>query len=77
MKDDEKQKTILIIFCKSSCKKCGYLDKNQKETIITCRQESETDEEREKALLTLAQRTCAYVTCGKRALTKLFAVSDS
>ena len=33
---DEKQKTILIIFCKSSCKKCGCLDENQKETIITC-----------------------------------------
>ena len=45
MKDDEKQKTVLIIFCKSSCKKCGYLDENQKETIITCRQVSETDEE--------------------------------
>lgn len=28
-------------------------------------QEPETDEEREKTLLTLAQRTCAYVTCRK------------
>lgn len=28
-------------------------------------QEPETDEERKKTLLTLAQRTCAYVTCRK------------
>lgn len=28
-------------------------------------QEPEMDEEREKTLLTLAQRTCAYVTCRK------------
>ena len=57
---------MLIIFCKSSCKKCGCLYEKQKETIITCRQVSETDEEREKALLTLAQRPCVYVTCGKK-----------
>ena len=32
-------------------------------------QEPETDEEREKTLLTLAQRTCVYVTTGKKAMT--------
>lgn len=35
----------MIIFSKNSCKKCGYLDKKQKETIMTYRQESEKDEE--------------------------------
>lgn len=57
MKDNENQKkTILIIFSKNSCKKYGYLDKKQKETIMTYRQVSETDEEQASIYLSAPNR---------------------
>ena len=44
---------------------------------MTYRQESETDEEREKNPFDARPTYFSYVTSGKRVLTKLFAVSDS
>lgn len=52
MKDNENQKNNINYIFQNSCKKCGYLDKKQKETIITYRQEPETDEE--QALICLS-----------------------